>query len=166
MNAILPAGTPVLTGHITSTYFTPYITKTQITVINESPCMIPAFTGQNWTEIVHDGFRIIVQDTYILRTWGTLPDTEPEPQDDGMASPYGEPLEYVESAPDGGPRADEYPDPDVFGEPEPVTASVAVVEPEPAPRRRNCRRCGGRGYIGAYRHVQNGHCFRCNGRGY
>ena len=29
----------------------------------------------------------------------------------------------------------------------------------------NCGKCGGKGYIGAYKHISNGVCFQCNGSG-
>lgn len=29
-----------------------------------------------------------------------------------------------------------------------------------------CKRCNGKGYLSAYRHVQNGVCFGCGGKGF
>ena len=40
-----------------------------------------------------------------------------------------------------------------------VNGKVAFVD-------KNCPRCGGRGHISEFKHVQGGTCFKCGGQGY
>lgn len=45
-----------------------------------------------------------------------------------------------------------------------VEAAVAAKAKEDA-KWKTCRRCSGRGWLEAYRHVNNGICFKCGGEG-
>lgn len=54
---------------------------------------------------------------------------------------------------------------EMANEPPPAAPAVPVAAPAVADQPK-CRRCGGRGYFGQFRHVQGGVCFGCGGSGF